>query len=118
VAKLWRQYGVSDEGLQQYFSGPAFLTWQRMANLRAFAGPLSDSRIQQQADLHKQILQRYSELGMIPVLPAFNGVVPEEMTKLFPNASITQLSSWANFEEQYSCNYMVIPNLLISEKHF
>lgn len=46
--KLWRQYGVSDAGLQQYFTGPAFLTWQRMANIRAFAGPLSDSWINQQ----------------------------------------------------------------------
>ena len=46
--KLWRQYGVSDEGLQQYFTGPAFLTWQRMANIRAFAGPLSDNWINQQ----------------------------------------------------------------------
>jgi alpha-N-acetylglucosaminidase len=45
---LWKQYGVSDEGLQEYFSGPAFLTWQRMANIRAFAGPLSDSWINQQ----------------------------------------------------------------------
>jgi alpha-N-acetylglucosaminidase len=46
---LWKEnYGVSDHGLQEYFTGPAFLTWQRMANIRAYAGPLSDSWIQQQ----------------------------------------------------------------------
>jgi alpha-N-acetylglucosaminidase len=43
--KLWESYGVSEEGLQQYFTGPAFLTWQRMANIRAFAGPLSENWI-------------------------------------------------------------------------
>lgn len=48
--KLWRQYGVSEAGLDQYFTGPAFLTWQRMANIRAFAGPLSDSWINQQGE--------------------------------------------------------------------
>jgi hypothetical protein len=46
--KLWESYGVSEQGLQQYFTGPAFLTWQRMANIRAFAGPLSDNWISSQ----------------------------------------------------------------------
>lgn len=88
--KLWQSYGVSDTGLQQYFSGPAFLAWQRMANIRAFAGPLSDSWINQQADLQRNILNRYADLGMTPVLPAFNGVVPEEMKTLYPTANITR----------------------------
>lgn len=104
---LWRSYGVSDTGLEQYFSGPAFLTWQRMANIRAFAGPLSDSWINQQADLQRNILQRYMDLGMTPVLPAFNGVVPEEMVKLYPSANITQLPSWVGFPENYTCNYIL-----------
>jgi alpha-N-acetylglucosaminidase len=105
--QLWRQYGVSDEGLQEYFSGPAFLTWQRMANIRAYGGPLSDSWINQQADLQRNILQRYYDLGMVPVMPAFNGVVPAEMQKLFPSANITRLSTWNNFPEEYSCNYIL-----------
>lgn len=104
---LWRQYGVSDAGLQEYFSGPAFLTWQRMANIRAYGGPLSDSWINQQADLQRHILQRYLELGMVPVMPAFNGVVPAEMQSLFPNANITRLPTWNNFPEEYSCNYIL-----------
>jgi alpha-N-acetylglucosaminidase len=57
--------------------------------------------------LQKQILARYSDLGLTPVLPAFNGVVPEEMAKLFPSANITQLTSWNNFPEQYSYNYIL-----------
>jgi hypothetical protein len=42
------------------------------------------------ADLQKNILARYAELGITPVMPAFNGVVPEEMAKLFPTANITR----------------------------
>jgi alpha-N-acetylglucosaminidase len=48
--QLWKQYGVSNEGLQQYFSGPAFLAWQRMANIRAFAGPLTQNWINKQGE--------------------------------------------------------------------
>jgi alpha-N-acetylglucosaminidase len=105
--QLWKDYGVSDSGLQEYFTGPAFLTWQRMANIRAFAGPLSDNWIEKQADLQKNILSRYSDLGMTPVLPAFNGVVPAEMAKLFPQANITQLGSWNNFPANESCNFIL-----------
>jgi hypothetical protein len=36
--RLWTKYGLTEEDLQQYFSGPAFLAWQRMANIRGFAG--------------------------------------------------------------------------------
>ena len=85
------------------------------------------------ADLQKQILARYAELGMTPVLPAFNGVVPEQMQSLFPSANITRyknrlsvmtemkhintdflyfsiscrLPTWNNFPEEYSCNYIL-----------
>lgn len=90
------------------FLGPAFLTWQRMANIRGFGGPLSDSWINQQADLQRQILARYADLGMTPVLPAFNGVVPPEMQQLFPTANITRLyPSWNDFPDQYCCNYIL-----------
>ena len=38
------------------------------------------------------ILTRYAELGITPVLPAFNGVVPAEMKTIFPAANITRLT--------------------------
>ncbi|RYH29449.1 alpha-N-acetylglucosaminidase [archaeon] len=107
--KLWKSYGVSDEGLAAYFSGPAFLTWQRMANLRAFGGPLSDRWIELQAQLQRQILMRYAELGLTPVMPAFNGVVPEEMTQIYPDVDFTQLPAWVNFPTQYTQNFMLPP---------
>lgn len=106
--QLWESYGVSASGLQEYFTGPAFLAWQRMSNIRAFGGPLSDSWIQQQAKLQASILQRYSELGITPVMPAFNGVVPAEMVTLYPSANITRMTpTWNSFPDQDCCNYVV-----------
>lgn len=41
------------------------------------------------------------------MLPAFNGVVPEELKVLYPNSSISQLGPWADFPEEYTCNYIL-----------
>ena len=110
---LWQElyrgtFGVSQQGMDQFFTGPGFLAWNRMSNMRAFAGPLPQGWIDQQFSLQKQILQRYKELGIEPVLPAFNGVVPEEMVALYPTANITRLThAWCDFPSQFCCPYVV-----------
>merc|ERR1739838_13008 len=47
---------------------------------------------------------------MIPVLPAFAGHVPAALTKLYPNATFSQLSPWSHFNCTYSCSYLLDPN--------
>ena len=66
--KVWREYGLSDEEIRAYFTGPAYLPWHRMANIDQWGGPLPQSYIDGQHDLEKQILARERELGMSPVL--------------------------------------------------
>jgi alpha-N-acetylglucosaminidase len=48
-----------------------------MGNLRKHAGPLSDSWHQAQLQLAKEIIQRMTDIGIIPVLPAFTGFMPQ-----------------------------------------
>jgi len=105
--ELYRGVGVTEEGLAAYFSGPAFLAWNRMSNLQAWGGPLSGDWIDKQFHLQKQMLDRYADLGMSPVLPAFNGVVPAQIATLYPNASISQLGAWDAFPTGYCCPYIV-----------
>jgi alpha-N-acetylglucosaminidase len=47
-----------------------------MGNLRKHAGPLSSSWHKSQFQLAKQIIQRMTDIGIIPVLPAFTGFMP------------------------------------------
>ena len=47
--KVWAQFGITNEDLQQHFSGPSFLAWNRMGNLRGYAGSLPQSYIDNQA---------------------------------------------------------------------
>jgi alpha-N-acetylglucosaminidase len=77
--ELFLELGVARRDLDAFFSGPAFLAWHRMGNLRAWAGPLTDEWIDGQAALQRQILARQRELGMVSVLPGFAGFVPEAL---------------------------------------
>ena len=47
--KVWTAFGLSDSDITEHFSGPLFLAWNRMGNLRGYAGPLPQSYIDDQA---------------------------------------------------------------------
>jgi alpha-N-acetylglucosaminidase len=81
---FWRSLGLTDEEMLEQFSGPAFLAWERMGNIRGWGGlfnldniettgPLYSSWIDGQMNLQKKIVQRQREFGMTTVLPAFAG---------------------------------------------
>lgn len=68
------------------------------------------SWIDSQFDLQKQILQRMTELGMTPVLPAFTGFVPRQFPELYPNASVVNISQWSGFPTQYTNDTFLDPS--------
>lgn len=111
--EIWRRtflkLGATQDQLDDFFSGPAFLAWQRMGNFRGFGGPLPESWHAQQVALQHRILKRMREFGMTPVLPAFAGHVPRAMEKLFPSTTMTR-TCWQNFDDKYACPTFVYPN--------
>lgn len=104
--KVWRRYGLTDEEIRAYFTGPAHLPWHRMNNIDAFDGPLPQGWIDGQVKLQKQILQRERALGMRPVLPAFAGHVPGLLKERYPEAQITRLSRWGGFPDANRCHFL------------
>lgn len=102
--EVWKEYGMTDEEIRSYFSGPAHLPWHRMANLDGFGGPLPMSWIENQKELQQKILARERELNMTPVLPAFAGHVPKRFAEMHPEADIQQLSAWCGFDPTYFLN--------------
>jgi alpha-N-acetylglucosaminidase len=99
--QLWRGLGVSDAGLSDYFSGPAFTPWQRMGNIEGYQAPLPQAWIDKKQALQKQILARMHALGMKPVLPAFAGYVPKAFAQQHPEARIYKMRAWEGFHETY-----------------
>lgn len=103
---VWKQLGLSDLEIRSYFTGPAHLPWHRMINVDNFQGPLPMSWLRSQENLQKKIVNRERELGMHPVLPAFAGHVPAALKKIYPNAKITQTSSWGGFRDCYRSHFL------------
>lgn len=103
---VWNKFGLKDQEIRNYFTGPAHLPWHRMTNFDYWQGGLPDSWLQHQAELQKKIVKRERELGMKPVLPAFAGHVPAAIKRLFPYAQITQMSSWGGFKDKYRSHFL------------
>lgn len=80
-----------------------------MGNVRGWGGPLSSDWHVQQGVLQSRILARMRELGITPILPAFAGIVPVALKKLFPNAKLSPLGKWCHFDEKYCCPLFLDP---------
>ncbi|XP_052119700.1 alpha-N-acetylglucosaminidase [Frankliniella occidentalis] len=107
--RVYSQLGLSKEDVDHHFTGPAFLAWQRMGNVRGWAGPLSASWHAHSRLLQHRILDRMRALGIVAVLPAFAGHVPRGFQRLFPNSTTTPLQRWNRFPDEYCCPLLLDP---------
>ena len=110
---IWKKFylslELSDTEIDEYFTGPAFLAWQRFGSLRGWGGPLGDTWIDTQRKLQLQILEKTREFGMTNVLPGFAGFVPEAIKLKYPNSKFVKNPNWENFNSSYSGNYLLEP---------
>ncbi|XP_062847924.1 alpha-N-acetylglucosaminidase [Trichomycterus rosablanca] len=107
--KVYMSLGLNQTEIDQFFTGPAFLAWNRMGNLFEWGGPLPQSWHVRQFSLQLKILECMRAFGMTPVLPAFSGIVPRGISRLFPEANVTKLDPWSHFNCTYSCAYVLDP---------
>ncbi|NVO19425.1 MAG: alpha-N-acetylglucosaminidase C-terminal domain-containing protein [Bacteroidetes bacterium] len=106
--KVYKSMGMTDAELRNYFTGPAFLPWQRMGNVNKHNGPLPQTYIDESAKLQKLIIERMNQLGMQPIVPTFSGFVPEAYKRLHPETKLLTVKGWANFSDTCQ-SYMLTP---------
>lgn len=110
MVDVFREVGLTDADIATFLSGPAFQAWNRFGNIQgSWGGDLPQQWIDDQFALQKQIVQRMVDLGMTPVLPAFTGFVPDNITRVMPNASVVRGSQWAAFPTQYTNDSFLEP---------
>ncbi|XP_034938192.1 alpha-N-acetylglucosaminidase isoform X2 [Chelonus insularis] len=107
--RVYFELNLTRNEIDQHFAGPAFLPWARMGNIRGWGGPLPPSWHNFTITLQHKILNRMRKLGIIPVLPAFAGHVPQAFRRLYPNANMTKINSWNGFDDKYCCPYLISP---------
>jgi alpha-N-acetylglucosaminidase len=112
--EVFKGYGLTLDDQHDFYSGPAFLPWFRMGNMKGFGGPLTEDWMDKRRDLNIKMLARMRGLGMTPALSAFAGHVPANFTKYVPTANVTRSPNWANFNlggatELFADVFMVEP---------
>ncbi|XP_065187184.1 alpha-N-acetylglucosaminidase-like [Sycon ciliatum] len=102
LAQFFTQLGLTPDEQQDYFTGPAFLAWNRMGNLRKWGGPLLPNFRESQFSLQLLILKRMRALGMTPILPGFSGHIPAAIKRIYPHIQTRSSSGWVGFNSTYT----------------
>lgn len=111
--QTYAQFGINASQATAYFTGPAFLPWNRMGNIHSWSGPASPAFFQQQYVLGQRAVERMRDLGINPILPAFDGHVADAFVakyqSQYPN-DFTRGSDWGGGGPTYSMNYILLPS--------
>ena len=99
--RVWLQLGLSEEEVESFFTGPAFLPWHRMGNLNTWSGPLNEEWHEGQIALQHKILAKMRSLGMKPIAPGFAGFVPPAYKAKHPGLETSHLK-WGGMDS--TCN--------------
>lgn len=105
ATRIWRRMGLTQAEIDEFYTGPAFLPWQRMGNISNHNGPLSDAWHKDQIALQKKILRRIRELGMTPIVPGFSGFVPKGIRRLHPDAPLDPVA-WGGFPSEKQAHFL------------
>lgn len=109
-AEVFRDFGLTDDVILPYFSGPAFQPWFRMGNIHnSWGGTVTQDWLNKQWDLQKQIISRMLALGMNPVLPGFSGFVPLQLHDKIGGPALLNASNWNYIGAKYSQNTAIDP---------
>lgn len=107
--RVYKKLNLTDHDIDEHFSGPAFLSWLRMGNLRGWGGPLSQAWHDRSLYLQHKIIDRMREFGIIPILPGFAGHVPRALQEIFPDTNMTLMTQWNDFPDRYCCPLIIDP---------
>lgn len=104
--RVWKKMGLTQQEIDDFYTGPAHLPWQRMGNITKIDGPLNDNWHKGQVELMHKVLGRMRELGMKPIVPAFAGFVPKGMKRLHPEIKFFH-PAWAGFSADKRTSFLL-----------
>jgi alpha-N-acetylglucosaminidase len=91
----FRKFGMTDEELCRWFPTPAHQPWWLLQNMSGWVGPsVSQRLIEQRFALARKITDRLRELGIVPVLPGYFGILPDGFAQRNPGARIVPQGKW------------------------
>eukprot|EP00947_MAST-08B_sp_MAST-8B-sp1_P004677 g4677.t1 len=98
LALTYRKLGLTEAELQDFFPGPAFLGWNRMADMDGpWSGPLTPDWRLRRAQVANATYAAMRSLGMRPVLMGFSGHVPCSLRRVLPDIKLAPRQHWQGF---------------------
>ncbi|KAG0301505.1 hypothetical protein BGZ98_008286 [Dissophora globulifera] len=112
---MYESLGLTREELNNFFSGPAYMPWQRMGNIQGSWSLTNDTQfkndwIDSQWELQGHIMSRMHDFNITAIMPSFNGFVPRELANIFPDVKFANASDWGAIEDPYSRVSFVSPS--------
>lgn len=107
--EVYTELGLSNDEIDDHFTGPGFFAWQRMGNIRGWGGPITKNFKKKSTKLQRQIIHALQSLGIAVALPSFAGHVPIAFRRIYPNATLTPVQRWNRFPDQYCCPLYIDP---------
>ena len=96
LEKVWqgflRELNYPEEKIAGFIAAPAYSAWWNMGNLEGEGGPVSSELIDREAELGRSITRRLRELGMVPVLQAYTGLLPHDFSGY--RSSVIKQGKW------------------------
>ena len=94
---LLEKYGYTQDEINAYIPGPAYMAWWQMNNLEGWGGPLPESRYARQETLQRKIVARMKELGIAPIFPGYSGMIPSTFKEKTGNV-VADMGLWCGFQ--------------------
>jgi alpha-N-acetylglucosaminidase len=96
--EMFHDAGYSDEAIRKWITQPAHQNWQLMGNMCCFIEPISMELLKKRAESAKKLMSMLRELGMLPVLPGYYGMVPADFATVKPGAHVVaKQGEWNGF---------------------
>lgn len=98
LEEVWRRFlsklGYSNDEARAFITGPAYYAWFNMANIYSTGGPVPLAFFKSRTELARRNHLFMRKMGMMPVLQGYSGMVPNDVRKYVPDASIILQGLW------------------------
>ena len=105
IEEVYRRFllelGYNMNEIKAFITGPAYYAWFNMANIYGVGGPLPDGFFEKHTELARKNHLFMRKMGMQPVLQGYSGMVPVDIKKYLPNASVIPQGKWNALDRPY-----------------
>ncbi|MEZ5976929.1 MAG: alpha-N-acetylglucosaminidase TIM-barrel domain-containing protein [Planctomycetota bacterium] len=95
MAAVYERLEVPPEKAATWTVGAAFRAFGWSGQAVGWMGPMSPAFAESDVRIARRAVARMRELGVVPILPAFTGVVPLEFAQSFEGVQYYELPEWA-----------------------